>query len=77
MLTIDSELEKSLHAIAHHEHRSLNETIQILLNNYLDQHPEKKRFVKEQSITQSLTGLLANTNVNESDYHEHLLKKHL
>jgi hypothetical protein len=77
MLTIDSELEKSLQAIAHQEHRSLNETIQILLNNYLNQHPEKKHFVQKPSITQSLTGILANANVDEADYRQHLLDKHL
>ncbi|MGZ8257471.1 MAG: hypothetical protein ACXW1C_05640 [Gallionella sp.] len=77
MLTIDIELEKSLLAVARQEHCSLNETIQILLNNYLKQYPEKNRFIQKQSITQSLTGLLANANVEESDYHQHLLRKHL
>ncbi len=100
MLTIDSELEKSLQAIAHQEHRSINETIQILLSNYLNQHPEKKRFVQRrhlmrrsnsfaageiasappvqrQSITQLLTGLLANSNVDKLDYRQHLLDKYL
>lgn len=93
MLTIDLEIEKSLKSIARQEHSSPNELIKKLLNQYLKQKqsaltPIEKVISEDLSlprwckstpapITQSLTGLLAKSNLSELDYQQHLAEKYL
>lgn len=92
MLTIDLEIEKSLIYIAKQEHSSPNEVIKKLLNQYLRQKQSAltpvERVISEgllprwrnatpAPITQSLTGLLAKSNLSELDYKQHLADKYL
>lgn len=52
MLTIDVDLKKMLQTIAHQGDRSLNDTIQLLLNNYLNFSPEKISLLLFQCVAQ-------------------------
>lgn len=93
MLTLDLELEKSLQAIARQEHSSPNDLIRKLLSDYLRRHQDKNSPSINQAshetllqsgpemaippITQSLTGLLAKSRLDEADYKQHLVEKYL
>lgn len=84
MLTIDLELEQSLQAIAKQEHSSPNEILKKLVSQYLLQRQSSISSSQGESsaeaaapITQSLAGLLANSNLSEVDYKQHLTDKHL